>query len=237
MDPSGTPHLRFSGQLLNDTTGCVITPFGPLPPGTPSVNAGDLAELRCSLCGGYATPWSGPGGTCILCGATHKAMFPDHELRQWKSVELVSPLSPAAATSYGYSLVLVLDGNLLKSELEEVTFSVASALSALGPDGGPSWLSLIVFTRVVTVYRCGAGGGIASADVFPDLSTFLCSPEHQRHSYVGPISSSKGPFLDALKVLRGARMAAPAPPPDRPSMRIRESVGRCCCWACSVPHS
>ena len=67
------PPARFSSFLHGATiarelalpTGVIFTPFAPLPPGTPVVDAASSsraaprAPLRCLSCGAFATPWAG----------------------------------------------------------------------------------------------------------------------------------------------------------------------------------
>ena len=144
---------------------------------------------------------------CCLCGEESnpaKDLGPDHPSLLWRSVEVSSPLGGSGANSppSAFSLVLLIDGNMLRSELESVAESVASSLDDLGAQVGS--LCLIVFTGVVTVYRVGVGG-IAAGDVFADLAALLATPEHQRQAYVGPAASCRETFLQTLAVLRGAR--------------------------------
>ena len=198
------PHIRFSSGLLYDgissskephsiPSGCVFAPFAKLPPNTPQLLIGssreDLAQLRCR-CGAFVSAFSECGfskvshqetWSCIVCGESspmNKDLI-NHPLRIARSCILHSP-PPPTPVAEGFSLVVVLDGNLSRVHLDGVASSVRLALDAAITAGHDKlWFTMIVFTGVVTVYRCGIGG-IASGDSYSDVASFNQAAEHVR---------------------------------------------------------
>jgi len=199
------PRLRFSSSLLCNgsgslPSGCVFRPFEALPSECPQLS--DTEQVKCE-CGAYATPWSLDSAkaswACSFCGISSACHSPSHSQFLNKSLQFTGG---QRAASRGSALVIVLDNNLTKAQLNDIAASMRAAFSALKGEIG--WLSLVTFSSVVTVYRCSLSG-VASGDVFPDASSFMSSPNHTKHAYVAPATSSREAFLSILGALRGAR--------------------------------
>ena len=198
-------HLRFSSSLLCNgsgslPSGCVFKPFEALPIEYPQLS--DAEQVKCE-CGAYATPWAlestRTSWMCSFCGASNACHSSAHSQFLNNCVQFTGG---QRVPSRGSSLVFVLDNNLTKAQLNDISASIRAAFSALNDEIG--WLSLITFSNVVTVYRCSLSG-VASGDVFPDASSFMSASDHTKHAYVAPAASSREAFLSIMGALRGAR--------------------------------
>jgi len=136
---------------------------------------------------------------CSFCGASNACHSSAHSQFLNNCVQFTGG---QRVPSRGSSLVFVLDNNLTKAQLNDISASIRAAFSALNDEIG--WLSLITFSNVVTVYRCSLSG-VASGDVFPDASSFMSASDHTKHAYVAPAASSREAFLSIMGALRGAR--------------------------------
>jgi len=233
---AGAPPVRLSCYAMHTggtdmsrsvPAGLLISPFRPLAPGSPSeVVAEDLADhVVCSQCGAFPTPWSrrqGLSWTCVYCGAVGQASNASCSLLEtaasWRSFELRSAVAPAGPVSSGAtapqlsqtapsSLVFLLDGNLLAEDFRAMRQSVQDALRAV--DTGNAFLSVVVFTSHVTVYRL-ALPDIVSGDIYLDDESFARALSTHRQQYVVPASTGSAGLVSILSSLRGARLEPPA---------------------------
>jgi hypothetical protein len=187
--------------------GAVINPFGLLSENDfgliqrEEISEESVVNLRCTSCGAFETTLTRSSKmACEICGVTN--VIPTDHMKypqlNGECIEIVSGDSMDVISS----LVFVIDTHLQPHQLHDIHDSIKRAVLAVGKHNIN--LSLIVISRVVTVYRCCIDG-VVSGDVFGSVESLKRLPDHQVAAYLSSATACFDTFLTTLLSIKGAR--------------------------------